>query len=165
MAFDDPTRKGAAPSADSGQDELIVVTGRFFAAWGESYEAFAQAFRGSFDSATDWDQRPMIRTTGVEEAIDFLERGRKLGIETIDVDVLGIAAAGSTVFSERVDHLRRPDGTLLASVPVTGVMRFEGMKIATWREYFNPGGLLVQFFGSAARRIVGRSRTVPRRDP
>lgn len=100
----------------------------------------------------------MARTAGLNEAIEFLDRGRKLGIETIDVDILSMGCTESVVFSERLDYLKRPDGTLLASVPVTGVMRFEGGKIAVWREYYNPLSLVTQLAGSTARRLVGRSR-------
>jgi limonene-1,2-epoxide hydrolase len=74
-----------------------------------------------------------------------------MGLHTIQVDVVRIAVAGDIVFAERVDRLRRRDGTEIAAAAVTGVFEFSGDTIAYWREYFDAGTFVV----SATRRGLG----------
>ncbi len=47
-----------------------------------------------------------------------------------------IAAAGPTVLTERVDHIRSADGRTL-DLPVAGVFEVDGERIRAWRDYFD----------------------------
>lgn len=139
----------------------VQLTQEFFARWAVSFEEMCASFRDVFGPACVWDQRPMARTNGPDEALRFLRLARRgLGLATIDVRMLGLAAAGNTVHTERIDHLRRADGGVIASAPVAGVLTFADGELVHWREYFDPAGLAVHAVGSglraAARRLAAR---------
>jgi limonene-1,2-epoxide hydrolase len=60
-----------------------------------------------------------------------------MGLTTIDVEVVSIAAAGDKVHTERIDTLRRSDGSVIVAAPLAGVLTFEGGRLVHWREYFD----------------------------
>jgi limonene-1,2-epoxide hydrolase len=137
----------------------IERTLEFFARWGVSHDEMVQSFRDSMAPGCVWDQRPMARTTGPDEAVGFLRLSRRsLGLETADIDVPSIAAADGAVHSERIDHLRRADGSLIGSVAVAGILRWENGRIVAWREYFDvasfAGRALPGVALHAAKRLV-----------
>lgn len=66
---------------------------------------------------------------GISMMWEFLEVAR------VDVPIKSIAAIGDTVYVERTDDLYRADGSLVAAMPVVGVVKFEGDKIIEWRDY------------------------------
>ena len=55
--------------------------------------------------------------------------------ESITFEMRGIASAGDTVFTERVDHFKMMGKTI--SLPVAGVFEVRNGKIAAWRDYFD----------------------------
>jgi limonene-1,2-epoxide hydrolase len=55
--------------------------------------------------------------------------------ESITFEMRGIASAGGTVFTERVDHFKIMGKTI--SLPVAGVFEIRNGKIAAWRDYFD----------------------------
>jgi limonene-1,2-epoxide hydrolase len=65
------------------------------------------------------------------DAIDQLTGG----FGCIKVPVRNLVAVEGLVFVERSDDLYRADGSLIAAVPVTGVISFRGEKVAEWRDY------------------------------
>ncbi|HEY1967410.1 MAG TPA: limonene-1,2-epoxide hydrolase family protein [Pseudonocardia sp.] len=139
----------------AGMIEPGDLVREFFASWAGSFDAMCAAFRARFGPDCDWDQRPMVRTTGPEAAVRFLERTRALGgLDTIGVDLLSLAVTGNTVHTERVDHLRRADGSLIASAPVAGVLTLRDDRIVRWREYFDPTGLAFQALTSGAVAVT-----------
>jgi limonene-1,2-epoxide hydrolase len=125
----------------------------FFEQWGVSFDAAITAFVDNFSNECVWEQRPLAVTTGPDEAIGFMRRAQRgMGLETIDVDVLHMSSDGTgVVHTERVDHLKRKDGSLIVSVPVAGVLEWHDGKIVAWREYFDSA----TFVGRAVPGIVG----------
>lgn len=55
--------------------------------------------------------------------------------ESLDWEIVTIAADGDTVFAERIDRFVI-DGSAVA-LPVTGVFEIRDGRIAAWREYFD----------------------------
>lgn len=140
----------STPSADSPSSSSIERQRRlsaFFASWGTSHEDLI----ASFDLLADecqWIQRPIPTLVGPRAARRFLTLARyTMGLATIDVEVLHMAENRHAVFIERIDHLRRADGSLIAAAPVTGVIDFDGVQITRWREYFDS----LEFIGSVVR--------------
>lgn len=121
-----------------------------------------------------WDQRPIPRLRGPEHAVRFLDLAHAaLGLATIDVEILHIASAGEFVHVQRIDRLRRADGSLIATAPVAGVLRFHGSQVVHWREYFDSAEFVAQTLATSClygiRRIgrlvaatAGRRRSLPR---
>jgi limonene-1,2-epoxide hydrolase len=129
----------------------------FFAQWGTSFEGMCEAFRASFAEDCLWEQRPLAVTTGPDEALRFLRIARTaLGLATVDVELLRVAGDGQVVHTERIDYLRRADGTLIAAAPVAGVLEFDGERIVRWREYFDAVGFVRQ---AGTRGLSHLSRT------
>lgn len=130
-------------------------THEFFAQWGTSFDGMCRAFRATFADDCVWEQRPMAVTTGPDEAVRFLKTARAgLGLATVDVELLRVAVDGPVVHTERIDYLRRADGTLIAAAPVAGVLEFEGERIVRWREYFDATGFVRQAGASTLSHLV-----------
>jgi limonene-1,2-epoxide hydrolase len=58
-----------------------------------------------------------------------------LGIHHIVVPIKNLTVDERCVYAERSDDLYREDGSLIAAIPVTGVIEFEDDKIVSWRDY------------------------------
>ncbi len=112
---------------------------RFMAEWGKDFESIITAYRQYLAADAVWEQGPIPTTRSLDEAIALLRQFReRVGLESFPADVRQVAVKGSVAFAERVDHLRRRDGSVIASIPVTGVFEFNASgKIAAWREYFD----------------------------
>ena len=66
---------------------------------------FGAAVREWFTDATVYENIGMTRTTGIDEALAVVtsfEQG--LGADSLRIDTLAIAATGSRVLTERIDH-------------------------------------------------------------
>jgi limonene-1,2-epoxide hydrolase len=55
--------------------------------------------------------------------------------EAVEFEVIGAAANGSSVFTERVDRFVL--GGRSVSLPIAGVFEIENGKISAWRDYFD----------------------------
>jgi limonene-1,2-epoxide hydrolase len=129
----------------------------FFARWAVSFDEMCASFREHFGAGCVWDQRPMIKTTGPDHAVLFLRVARRtMGLATIEVEVESLAVDGDTVHTARIDHLRRADGSLIASAPVAGVLTFDGGRIVHWREYFDSAAFAAQVLRTSVVWAGGR---------
>jgi limonene-1,2-epoxide hydrolase len=98
----------------------VAETLDFFARWGESFDQLCASFYAYFADDCVWDQRPIPRLTGPDQAVRFLKVSRvSLRLATIGVEVERIAQDGDTVLCARVDRLLRTDGSLIAAAPVS----------------------------------------------
>lgn len=123
---------------DNGGIDNTQRTTEFFARWSASYEGLTASFRDVFAPDCVWDQRPVAKTTGPHAAIRFLDIARTtMGLATIDVEILSIVEACDKVHTERIDTLRRSDGSIIVAVPVAGVLTFLDGRLVHWREYFD----------------------------
>ena len=94
------------------------------------------AIRRYFTPKTVWVNEGVSRTTGIDEAIAFLERpDRSPGIAAVHFDMLAIAADGNRVLTERLDRFVRSDGSEIAAIKVMGIFEVEGDHIVAWRDY------------------------------
>jgi len=96
------------------------------------------AIRRWFTPRTVWINEGVSTTTGIEEAIAFIERpGRSPDIAAVHFDLLAIAADGNHVLTERLDRFVRADGSAVAEVKVMGIFEIDGNCIVAWRDYFD----------------------------
>ncbi|MGE7472037.1 limonene-1,2-epoxide hydrolase [Bosea sp. NPDC003192] len=96
------------------------------------------AIRRYFTPQTVWVNEGVAKTTGIEEAIAFLERpNRSKSIAAVHFDMLAIAADGNRVLTERLDRFVRADGSEIAAFKVMGIFEVEGNHIVAWRDYFD----------------------------
>jgi limonene-1,2-epoxide hydrolase len=144
-----------------------VLVERFFGRWAVDFDQMCRSFEITLSRDCVWDQRPLARTIGPEEAVRFLRRCRTfMGLDTIEVELLSLAVNQNVVHTARIDHLRRADGTVLASAAVAGVLKVEGDHVIEWREYFDPTNLAFQAVGSgmSAAARAARSRVLSLRN-
>jgi limonene-1,2-epoxide hydrolase len=132
----------------------------FFACWSSSFDDLLASY-DLLAPDCQWIQRPIPTITGPDAARKFLRFSRRtLGMETIDVEVLGVAGSGDTVYVERIDHLLRADKSVIASAPLVGVFEFAGDRVVRWLEYFDS----LEFAGCIARSaLVHAGRRITRR--
>lgn len=124
------------PTVDLTQ--RVEAVKNLYAEWGRGLDAMSAALKALAAEDFVWDSPPIPRMNGLASAQRALERSKRLGFGGVDVEILGVAAHGDKVFVERIDHIRRADGTLVASAPTTGVMTFgaDG-RLVHWREYYD----------------------------
>jgi limonene-1,2-epoxide hydrolase len=155
-----PTATSDGHAATERENQIVA----FFARWGESFDAVCASFQELLAEDCIWDQRPIPRLTGPRQAVRFLKVCRNtLGLDTIDVEILHIATQGDVVHVERIDRLRRADGSVIASAPVAGVLQFSGDRVVHWREYYDSAEFLAQALGTSILYVTRRLATLPRR--
>jgi len=87
---------------------------------------------------------PLAPVTG-RDAIRDTIAGFTGGVESIEFEVLHIAAAGNVVLTERVDRFVTPDRTM--ALPVMGTFEVVDGLITAWRDYFDLNQFLGQLSG------------------
>lgn len=118
-------------------DAITTVT-NFMQAWKISEEAVQQSFRDYFTPTTVWDNVGLAKTTGIDEALALMAGfGAQLGIATLVVDMINIAANGNIVLTERVDRFIDKHGKEVGAVRVMGSLEVKNGKIVTWSDYFD----------------------------
>ncbi len=116
---------------------------RFIGEWGKSFEVVVASFREYLAPGVVWEQVGSATTYSADEAVALLyEMKSKYDIATFGADIRHLLVDGDVAIAERVDHLRRADGSLIHSAPVTTVYEFDrNGKICAMREYFDTAGL------------------------
>ena len=107
--------------------------------WSKDFESIIQSYRQYLAADVVWEQGPIPTTRSLDEAIALLRKfHERVGLENFPADVRQVVVTGDVGFAERIDHLSRRDGSVIASIPVTGVFEFNAAgKISAWREYFD----------------------------
>jgi limonene-1,2-epoxide hydrolase len=125
----------------------------FFDKWETDFDTMAESFREIFaENAVWWNTPKLPQVRGFQEAYEQVLKPSKdsaLAMECIRVDTLNITEADNKVYHERIDHLLRTDGSVIISIPISGITEFDDNgKIIHWRDYCDPGDLLALMAGS-----------------
>lgn len=76
--------------------------------------------------------------TGTEKTIALIKGyAARMPFVGFSVDLLGIAADGALVLSERVDYVHDVDDRIVGSIRVSGAMQMTGGRIVRWRDCFD----------------------------
>lgn len=111
-------------------DERMVL--EFFDAWNAAdLERILAAF-GPDPAYIDMPLPPRRGLAAIRKYIEAVFANYSIRIET-----LLIGSSGSSIFTERIDHLGR-DGREVP-LPVAGVMEIKDGKIEAWRDYLDLG--------------------------
>lgn len=106
------------------------------------------AIRRWFSPTTVWNNVGIASTTGVEEAIDFIDELEKsMGITTVRIEMLAIAAHGNQVLTERLDIFERADGSEIGRTTLMGIYELDGDRITSWRDYAHPNAMSIAAAG------------------
>lgn len=94
------------------------------------------AIRRWFTPGTVWTNVGISSTTGIDDAIGMIdELERSMGIATVRIEMLAIAADGNRVLTERLDIFERADGSEIGRVTLMGIYEIESDHIVAWRDY------------------------------
>ncbi|MFJ4131449.1 limonene-1,2-epoxide hydrolase family protein [Pseudomonas cyclaminis] len=108
----------------------------FFAAYPK--DGGRVAIQQWFTPSTVWVNEGVATTTGIDEAIAFIDALEKTSlIATVRFEMLAIAADGNRVLTERLDRFERADGSEIGAAKVMGILEFDGDHITAWRDYFD----------------------------
>jgi|GEM_PF-1685307 limonene-1,2-epoxide hydrolase len=100
------------------------------------------AIKRWFTPNTVWNNVGIASTTGMDDAIAFIEElETSMGIATVHIEMLAIAADGDRVLTERLDIFERADGSEIGRVTLMGIFEIEGDRIAAWRDYAHPNSM------------------------
>lgn len=112
----------------------------FLAMW-ETPGGIDKSLRDYFTPGTVYENVGLSTTTGIDQALAvFAGFTASLGMQTMWVENLHVAASGDTVLTERIDHVRDGSGKTLMSIRVMGVFEVKDDKIVAWRDYFDTAG-------------------------
>lgn len=130
------TCRTSSDTEDRKMATPIETVSAFSAAFPKDNGTFA--IRRWFTPRTVWVNEGVSTTTGIEEALAFLNRpSRSTDIVAVHFDMLAIAADGNRVLTERLDRFVRADGSTAAAAKVMGIFEVNGDCIVAWRDYFD----------------------------
>jgi limonene-1,2-epoxide hydrolase len=107
-------------------------------------EMWAGGLQPTLASWRDYAAEDLIWWNSARGAVEGLDgcleaiRGfyQTLSVDHVEVPIRSIVSNGNDiVVIERSDDIYLTDGSLLAAVPVVGVIQFRNGKIAEWRDY------------------------------
>jgi limonene-1,2-epoxide hydrolase len=128
------------------QEEQIVRD--VLAMWRAGLEETKESWRRYAAGHLVWWNSARGTIVGLEPCLDGIEQlYRLLEVAYVDVPVRNVLAERGRVIVERSDNLFRKDGSVVAYVPVTGVIEFEGERIVRWRDYCDDWILKLQSGG------------------
>jgi len=116
-------------SADMRAAEQVVRD--FCAAWARKD---IEELLGFFTADAVYHNMPLEPVRG----LDAIRQTFNLFVgpaDRIEFEVCGLATAGDSVFTERIDRFTMMGKTV--ALPVAGVFEVRGGKIAAWRDYFD----------------------------
>lgn len=125
----------------------------FFKEWAVDFETLCRSFHENFTPECIWENSGFPTTRGPEEAVAMILKpcNSGLGMDTMHVEILNIGECNGVVYSERIDHIVRRDGSVVLTIPVAGVTEFaEDGRIRHWREYADPSPALALISGESS---------------
>jgi limonene-1,2-epoxide hydrolase len=102
----------------------------------ETTASTIRAYREHHTSDVHWWNSARGSVDGAEACIEKVKvMHAKLNLGCVKGVIRNLVAKDGIVMVERTDDLYRKDGSLIVSIPVTGVAEFKGDKIFQWRDY------------------------------
>jgi limonene-1,2-epoxide hydrolase len=110
-----------------------------FEGFNGGWQTLEVALNKHFAPECTWANAGERTTVGPDDALS-LQRGfgETAGLERVRIVVHQSVEAGDVLLNERTDYIYGKDDKLLFQIDIAGVFKFEGDKIVSWREYFNP---------------------------
>lgn len=117
-------------------DEERVVR-EVLAMWGQGLQATKDSWRRHCETDIEWYNNARGSIVGLESCLDAIDAMfTKLDVAYVKTPIRSLhATTTGLVYAERSDDMYRSDGSLVAAVPVVGLIAFNGQKISQWRDY------------------------------
>ena len=125
-------------------EQPVDTVTRFCQAWKDVDLDTIVAF---FTDDAVYHNIPLDPVTG-RDAIRQTIAGFTAGVDTVEFEVLQIAATGNVVLTERIDRFFTPDRTI--ALPVMGTFEITEGSISAWRDYFDLNQFMSQLTGTSS---------------
>lgn len=128
---------GSPVAKEDDMIELEHITRKILEMWAGGLEPTLTSWRDFATPDLVWWNSARGAVNGLEECLDGIRTFYEtMSVDHVKVPIRSIASGGDgLVFVERSDDTYLTDGSLLAAVPVVGVVRFRDGKIVEWRDY------------------------------
>lgn len=134
--------------ASNDKEQLVLD---FFAGMGPDLEAFKENYRRYFADDIVWESVGFDRHEGIDDCLAYLDTLlAQTGMTYCDINVVNIATAGDTVLTERVDTMRRPDGSEIMGFRLMGALEVRDGKIHRYTDYLDTLGTATRLQSLAA---------------
>ncbi|NWK97898.1 hypothetical protein DM806_20000 [Sphingobium lactosutens] len=138
--------------AGLSNDEMRMKVEQFFKACeagtaGELVDAFDHALADN----CRYENSGIAPVVGKQAILRFVEESAaQIDVAAMHVTVRQWGFGTASVFTERIDDNRNTRGKSTHVVSICGIMIFDDEgKIAEWRDYYDPGGMLDHFAGTS----------------
>ena len=118
----------------------IATVENFFERWATGNQEFCDSFTDTLAADAPWLAAPGIPVThGPAEAIALLDQFRAgYNLASVRVDMVRIGQTGDVVWTERIDDIMDPDGNVIVTIPVAGVLTLnDAGQITSYRDYWD----------------------------
>lgn len=123
----------SAVAATTPQEALVVD---FFDGMGPDLDAFRETYRRLLAEDVVWETVGRPPRIGRPACLEYLETLRdRTGMEYCDVELLTMVSSGDTVITERVDTMKRADGTTVIAFRIVGVTVLDAGRIVRYTDY------------------------------
>ena len=117
----------------------------FFAKMGPDLDGFKKTYREYLADDVEWESVGFDHHSDLTDALAYLDTlAAQTGMAYCDINVKSIGSAGDLVFTERVDTMRRADGSKIMDFRVAGVLEVRDGKIHRYTDYLDSLGTAMQ---------------------
>ena len=117
----------------------------FFAGMGPDLDGFKKTFRAYLADDVEWESVGFDHHSDLTDALAYLDTlAAQTGMAYCDIKVKSIGSAADLVFTERVDTMRRADGSTIMDFRVAGVLEVRDGKIRRYTDYLDSLGTAMQ---------------------
>lgn len=117
----------------------------FFAGMGPDLVSFKRTYNRFLAEDVEWESVGFDHHPNLQDSLKYLDTlAEQTGMAYCDINVINIASAGDLVFTERVDTMRKADGTKIMDFRVAGVLEVRDGKIHRYTDYLDSLGTATQ---------------------
>lgn len=117
----------------------------FFARMGPDLEGFKQTYREFLADDVEWESVGFDHHPNLEDSLKYLDTlAEQTGMAYCDINVISIGSSADLVFTERVDTMRKSDGSTIMDFRVAGVLEVKDGKIHRYTDYLDSLGTATQ---------------------
>ena len=117
------------------RDEMKTMLQALIDSWETGFDTMVDGIRKYTTPDFLWRNNGYPDVRGHEAAIALFEGARdQQGLASIETDVEAFIIDPPYAAIERIDRMKRADGSVIATLPIVGVFRFENGRIAYWND-------------------------------
>ncbi|MGQ4615998.1 limonene-1,2-epoxide hydrolase family protein [Nocardia sp. R7R-8] len=129
-------------TAQNDKEQFVLD---FFAGMGPDLAAFKRTYQEFLAEDVEWESVGFDHHPNLQDSLKYLDTlAEQTGMAYCDINVINIGSAGDLVFTERVDTMRKADGTKIMDFRVAGVLEVRDGKIHRYTDYLDSLGTATQ---------------------